>query len=105
MTILEALQNSVNYPLNSKNVKPILLKRKLDIDAELTTDIANSSNYELSYADILKFVATMVNLNQGGSVTLPNASTLTGTANAIYRKYGEALIGEVENLKPMVEIL
>ena len=47
----------------------------------------------------------MVNLNQGGSVTMPSASTLTGTANAIYRKYGEALIGEVENLKPMVEIL
>ncbi len=105
MTILEALQNSVNYPLSSKNVEPIVIKRGLDIDAELTTDIANSREYELSYADILKFVATMVNLNQGGSVTMPSASTLTGTANAIYRKYGEALIGEVENLKPMVEIL
>ena len=105
MTILEALQNSVNYPLSSKNVEQIAIKRGLDIDDELTTEIANSREYELSYADVLKFVATMVNLNQGGSVTLSNASDLTGTANAIYRKYGEPLIGAIENSKPKVEIL
>lgn len=105
MTILEAIKSSVNYPLADSNVEAICIKRGLDIDEELTTNVANSKEYELSYADVLKFVATMVNLNQGGSVTLPSASVLTGTANAIYRKYGETLIGEAENSKPQVEIL
>ena len=36
----------------------------------------------------------MVNLSQGGSITAQNPAGIRGTANAIYRQYGEPLIGE-----------
>lgn len=104
MTTAEALKYSVNYPLSDSNVLPILTKRNLVADEEFTTEIANSKEYELSYADVLRFVVTMVNLSQGGSVTQASVASLAGTANAIYRKYGESEIGEVASSKPIVEI-
>ena len=36
----------------------------------------------------------MVNLSQGGSITAQNQAGIRGTANAIYKEYGEPLIGE-----------
>jgi hypothetical protein len=56
-----------------------------------------SKAYRLAYADTLRRVATMVNLSQGGSVTLPTPKEIVGTANAIYREYGEPLIGETQS--------
>ena len=51
-----------------------------------------------------KFVATMVNLAQGGgSVTQSNADQMIQTANAIYAKYGEMQIGASN--QPTVTIL
>lgn len=105
MTTAEALKFSVNYPLSDNNVLPILTKRGLVANEEFTTDIANSKGYELAYADVLRFVVTMVNLSQGGSITQASATSLAGTANAIYRKYGEDEIGEIASSKPIVEIL
>lgn len=103
-TIKSALLKSVNYPLTEANVEPLIIARGLAGDEALTQEIANSAAYKLAYADILRFVVTMVNLQQGGSVTQAAVSALTGTANAIYRANGEPLIGEQGNT-PTVTIL
>lgn len=94
MTISEAIINCVNYPLTEGQTTPLLIKRGLDATATFTAEIANSQAYELAYADVLRFVATMVNLSQGGSVTQASVKELIGTANAIYRRYGEGVIGD-----------
>lgn len=93
MTLIDALCNSVNYPLSANNVEPICVRRGLLAEDTLTQEIAQSAAYELAYADVLRFVVTMVNLSQGGSVSQADVSALAGTANAIYRKYGEPIIG------------
>ena len=56
--------------------------------------MADSKEFRLTYADTLRFVLTMVNLSQGGSITAQNPAGIRGTANAIYKQYGEPLIGE-----------
>lgn len=105
MTTLEALKKSVNYPLSDSNVIPIVIARGLTADADLTQEIATSTAYKLAYADCLRFVVTMVNLQQGGSVTQAAVKALEGTANAIYKANGEPLIGEVADAQPTVTIL
>lgn len=102
MTTLNALLNSVNYPLETAQVEPLLIKRGLDAEADFSKEIANSREYELAYADVLRFVVTMVNLSQGGSVTQASVRSLAGTANAIYRKYGESVIGDVADTETNV---
>lgn len=102
MTTLNALKNSVNYPLEDAQVEPLLIKRGIDASADYTIEIANSREYELAYADVLRFVVTMVNLSQGGSVTQAGVKALAGTANAIYRKYGESAIGDVADTETTV---
>jgi len=94
MTILSALKASVNYPLSDNNVTPLLITRGCQPSDEFTQEIGTSKEYRLAYADTLRFVVTMVNLQQGGSVTQAAVNAITGTANAIYRQYGEPLIGE-----------
>lgn len=104
MTIIEALRKSVsNYPLESANIEPICIKRGLESDDELTTEIANSKNYDLAMADIYKFLIMSVNLSQSGaSVTKSDVQHWVGSANAIYRKYGEPIIGSTADEKPSV---
>lgn len=105
MTILEALKYSVNYPLSDGNAESRLIARGFsDTEEDFTEEIANSRAYRLAYADMLSYVVTMVNLNQGGSVTQASVSALEGTANAIYEEYGEPLIGESGN-SPKVVIM
>ena len=92
-TILSALKASVNYPLSDNNVIPLLITRGLDPDDDFTQVIGKSKEYRLAYADTLRYVVTMVNLQQGGSVTQAAVDAIVGTANAIYREFGEPLIG------------
>lgn len=105
MTTKDALIKSVNYPLTELNVIPLMVARGLDENETLTQEIANSKEYRLAYADILRFVVTMVNLQQGGSVTQAAVNALTGTANSIYKSYGEPLIGEIADKEPTVTII
>lgn len=90
MTILEALKAKVNYPLADNNAEVSLLTRGIaDTSEDFTGEIGVSKAFELAYADMLKFVCTMVNLSQGGSVTLPsNHDNMKAIANRIYIKYG-----------------
>jgi len=94
MNILNALKASVNYPLSDNNVESRLIGRGLDKSDEFTQEVNDSKAYQLAYADMLRFVVTMVNLSQGGSVSQAAVAEMRGTANAIYRKYDEPLIGE-----------
>lgn len=105
MIIIEALRKSVsNYPLEDANVEPICIKRGLNIDDELTPDVANSKGYELATADIYKFLIMSVNLSQSGaSVTKSDVQHWVGSANAIYRRYGEPIIGGTADEKPSVK--
>lgn len=99
MTIFNALKASVNYPLSEDNVMTCLIGRNLEPTDDFDTYVAASKAYRLAYADLLRFVVTMVNLSQGGSVTQAAVGELRGTANAIYRQYGEPLIGEAADTK------
>lgn len=95
MTILNALKHAVNYPLTDEVVIPIAVRRNLGHSDELTTEVANSREYELSRADVYAYLANMVNLSQdGASVSSASAKAYASSANAIYRKYGEPLVGE-----------
>lgn len=94
MNILTALKNSVNYPLSDNNVTSVLIGRGLDGMDDFGMEIAQGKAYRLAYADILRFVVTMVNLSQGGSVSQAAVAELRGTANNIYRQYDEPVIGE-----------
>lgn len=94
MNILTALKNSVNYPLSDNNVTSVLIGRGLDGTDDFGMEIAQSRAYRLAYADVLRFVVTMVNLSQGGSVSQAAVAELRGTANSIYRQYDEPVIGE-----------
>lgn len=94
MTALQAIKTRVNYPLTDTQAEEKLIGRGVDTTAEFTSDMASSRDFQLAYADTLRFVFTMVNLSQGGSITAQNMAGIRGTANAIYKKYGEELIGE-----------
>lgn len=93
MTALEAIKSSVNYPLTDANAQTFLIGRGVDPSGEYSAEMAQSKDYRLAYADTLRFLVTMVNLSQGGSVTQAAADLYARTANAIYREYGEALVG------------
>ena len=104
-SVLEALKVSVNYPLNDKDVIPLLIARGCPVEEDFTKEIAESKEYRLAYADVIRRVVTMVNLSQGGSVTAQSIPALVGTANAIYRKYGEELIGETaDRISTLTEV-
>jgi len=94
MTNLQAIKARVNYPLTDIQAEEKLVARGVSASGEYTQTVAESKEFQLAYADTLRLVLTMVNLSQGGSITAQNPAGIRGTANAIYKKYGEPLIGE-----------
>ena len=104
MTTFNALKASVNYPLSEDNVMTCLLGRGVDPQDDFDSDMAKSKEYRLAYADLLRFVVTMVNLSQGGSVSQAAVGEMRGTANAIYKQYGETMIGETADTKSTLTI-
>jgi hypothetical protein len=98
MTILEALKARVNYPLTNAQAEEKLYGRDISPYEDFDYRVAQSKGFRLAYADTLRFVLTMVNLSQGGSITAQASAEVRGTANAIYREYGEPLIGEAASV-------
>lgn len=94
MTTLQAIKQRVNYPLSDAQAEEKLISRGVDAAEVFSKEIAESKEFRLAYADTLRFVLTMVNLSQGGSIAAQNPAGIRGTANAIYKQYGEPLIGE-----------
>jgi len=94
MTNLQALKARVNYPQSDAQAEVNLIARGVATDGEFSEDVAKSKGFRLAYADTLRFLVTMVNLSQGGSITAQSIPEIRATANAIYKEYGEPLIGE-----------
>lgn len=95
MTNLVALKNIVNYPLSDLQAEQKLIGRGVDSAGEYSAAVNASKEFRLAYADTLRMIITMVNLSQsGGSISAQNMADIRNTANAIYREYGETLIGE-----------
>lgn len=94
MTNLQAIKARANYPLSDIQAEEKLVSRGVVPTDLFSKSVADSREFQLAYADTLRLVLTMVNLSQGGSVTAQNQAGVRGTANAIYKKYGEPLIGE-----------
>ena len=94
MTTLQALKQRVNYPLTDIQAEEKLVSRGADAVGTFSKEVAESKAFRLAYADTLRFVLTMVNLSQGGSITAQSPAAVQGTANAIYKEYGEPLIGD-----------
>lgn len=105
MTLLEAIKSRVNYPMTDLQATEKLEGRGLMPDDSYDSEVAAGRAFQLAYADTLRFVITMVNLSQGGSITAQNTAGIRGTANAIYKKYGEPLIGEKGDGEPTVYIM
>lgn len=103
MTNLQALKARVNYPLSDTQAEEKLIGRSIDANDDFDASIAESKQFQLAYADTLRFIITMVNLSQGGSISAQNMAGIRGTANAIYKKYGEDLIGEMGDELSVVE--
>ena len=104
MKIFNALKASVNYPLSDDNVNTCLIGRGLDPKDDFEPEVAMSKEYRLAYADLLRFLVTASNLSQGGSVTQGAVAEIRGTANSIYKEYGEKLIGETADNKSTLTI-
>lgn len=105
MTTLQALKARVNYPLTDIQAQEKLDGRGVNPSEEFSVSVAESREFQLAYADTLRFIITMVNLSQGGSITAQNMAGIRGTANAIYKKYGEEQIGEMGDSQPTVYIM
>lgn len=103
MTILEAIKARVNYPMTDVQAMEKIVGRGLNPADAFDASVASEQAFHLAYADTLRFVITMVNLSQGGSITAQNMAGIRETANAIYKKYGETLIGDTAN--PTVYIM
>ena len=103
MTNLQALKARVNYPQSDANAEVNLIARGVAKDGEFSEDIANSKGFRLAYADTLRFIVTMVNLSQGGSITAQSIPEIRATANAIYKEYGETEIGTTGEKPNVIE--
>ena len=81
----------------------ILLKRGLRGQKEATTEILNSKEFELSVADLYKWVATTPNISEGGySVSVSDKSTYLALAEKLYAKHEEA--GLIPGLRDMSSV-
>jgi hypothetical protein len=96
MTVYEALKSCVGYPVPQGTIEAIAVRRGLygQLQEEVTTPTMESKAYALCEADIMKFVAMAPNVSEAElSVSMNDRDILIGTANAIYTRYGEPLIG------------
>lgn len=94
MTVLEALQAKVTYPLGAAFFETILIERSLNGSRQYDLATAKSKNFRLATADCYKAVATGVNLTEGDlSISIADKDKLIALANSIYRQFGEQPIG------------
>ena len=103
MTNLQALRNLVNYPRSNEQAEVNLIARGVATDDDFSESVAQSKGFRLAYADTLRFIVTMVNLSQGGSITAQSIPEIRATANAIYKEYGETEIGTTGEQPNVIE--
>lgn len=89
MTILEAIKESVGYPVSDKRAEMALLKRGLTKTEDATEAVLNSKNFELATADLIVWIVTTANVSEGGvSISKGDTSELRNIASGIYQKWG-----------------
>ena len=88
MTNLEALKNSINYPLSDSHLEKILIDRSLDKNG--TYELGVKSQMELATADAIKLLVTSPNVSEGGyTLSLTEKKELMKLATSLYVKNGE----------------
>lgn len=91
MTILEAIKESVGYPISPNRASMTLIKRGLTGTDEATQTILNSREFELATADLMFWLITTANVSEGGySVSLTEKASIKTIASRIYQKWGVA---------------
>lgn len=90
MTILEAIKESVGYPISDNRAEMTLVKRGLVKTEDATEAILNSKSFELATADLMFWLITAPNISEGGvTISLTDKKTLKDIASGIYSKWGE----------------
>lgn len=91
MTILEAIKESVGYPISPNRASMTLTKRGLTGTDEATQDVLNSKEFELATADLMFWLITTANISEGGySVSITEKASIKAIASGIYQKWGIA---------------
>lgn len=104
MTILDALQAKVTYPLGRAFFETILVERSLQGGAEYTATVAKGKSFRLAVADCYKAVVLGVNITEGDlSISIPERDKLVALANSTYRLYGEEVIET--SVQPKIQFL
>ncbi|PKP11957.1 MAG: hypothetical protein CVU09_00215 [Bacteroidetes bacterium HGW-Bacteroidetes-4] len=89
MTFLEALKNSVGYPVRDSQLELVLINNGVN-----STDEYSASKFatlEMCTADALKLVITMPNVTEGDlSISLADKKTIKDLVISTYNKYGKA---------------
>ena len=90
MTILEAIKESVGYPISNNRASMALIKRGiLNAGEEVTQSFLNSKEFELATADLMFWLITTANVSEGGySVSLTEKASIKAIASGIYSKWG-----------------
>jgi hypothetical protein len=92
MTLLEAIKESIGYPISEKRAEMTLIKRGLNKTDEATEAVLNSKNFELATADLMFWMLTAANVSEGGfSLSISDKATLKELASGIYTKHGIAV--------------
>lgn len=90
-TILEAIKSVTLYPLPSRTIEQIAVRRGCSLSDEATQEKLTGIEYNLAKADILKWLANAPNVTQGGqsySFTEEQRQQFRNEANALYKEYG-----------------
>lgn len=105
-TVFEALKSCVGYPVPKDSIEAIAVRRGVyeSLQKEINSEVMNSKAYALCEADIMKYLITVANVSEGGvSISVNDREVIINTANSIYARYAEPLIGVP--LQPTVENL
>lgn len=103
-TVFEALKSCVGYPVPKETIEAIAVRRGVydSLQEDVSTPVMNSRAYALCEADIMKYLTTVANVSEGGiSISMNDKEVIINSANAIYSRYDEPLIGV--SLQPSVE--
>ncbi|MDR2834577.1 MAG: hypothetical protein LBV69_00030 [Bacteroidales bacterium] len=87
MTILESLKNINTYPIPNAVIEVVAIKRGLDINSEVNSEILNSNAYLLATADIMKWLGNVPKVSQSDvnfSLLEKNQDDLKELADDIY---------------------
>ena len=90
-TILEAIKSVTLYPLPSRTIEQIAVRRGCSLSDEATQERLTGIEYNLAKADILQWLANAHNVTQGGqsySFTEEQRQQFRNEANALYKEYG-----------------